>query len=86
MTVPPVYVADAEIVPAATLTVVLEDGMGVGCVYVLRGLAEPPPELCVLRPAQVPALLTTRDPGFVYFRYTGVDGEGRPLYAQIVKD
>lgn len=86
MTALPVFVADAELVAGATLEVVLEDGMGVGCVYVLRDLATPPAEIRLLRPPTVPALLTTRDPGFLYFRHDGSDRRGRPVYTQIVKD
>lgn len=84
---PPVFAPDTQLVAGARIEVVLEDGMGVGCIYVLRGLDAPPAELRLLRPAAVPALLELRDPGFVYFRRTDrTDALGRALYQQIVRD
>jgi hypothetical protein len=66
-----VIAVDPELQAGAALAVVLEDGVGTRCVYVLRDVAAPPRELRLPRPADVPALLATRDPASVYFAHTG---------------
>ena len=75
---------DAVLVAGATLAVVLVDGVGTRCAYQLRDIAAPPLELRIPRPADVPVLITGRDPEFVHFRLTGIDAQGAPVYAQIV--
>lgn len=85
-TMPAVFAPDTVLVEGATLEVILEDGVGTGCVYRLRGLGAPPLELHLLRPDNVPALLADRDPAYLYFRYRGLAADGRPLYQQLVRD